>query len=223
MPRDDEACFKNKEKNCCVELKRNDNTYNNEISTNLVLQEIIKGPTTAAYIQSDSKEDFKVSATYDFSQASTDDYFDRDCKYNDNLKPKTDDYLQLTSCDYLEPMPTDYLKPECKYFLETIHVDFSSNRPDDYLQTINEKVHSKLYNYTQFEINYHLKQQNINDNLIQPQIDEDHYQLHGRSENNVYSKSDPAENYQVMCNENIDDYCALFPSNKIGDMSLTVI
>ena len=221
MPRNDEAYFKNSETMCCVESKRTDDTYTNDVLTNLVLQEIIKAPTTAG-IQSDCKEYFKVGATNDFCQATSDGYCERDCKYDDYLKPKTDDYLEPRSCDYLEPLPTDYLKPECKYFLQTLREDSSQHRHDDYLQTLKKEVHSNLYNYTQSKINYDLKQQKINDNLIQTRIDDDYCQLHGRSENSVHSRCDSTENNQVMRNENIDDYCALFPSNKIDDMSLTV-
>ena len=222
MPRDEEAYFKNGEKIYYVESKRNDNTYTNDFLTNLVLQEIVKGPTTAD-IQSDCKEHFKVSAKNDLSQASTDNYVERDFEYEDYLEPITDDYLEPRSCDYLEPLPTHYLKPECKYFLQTLREDSSQHRHDDYLQTIKEEDYSKLNNYTQSKTNYDLKQQNINDNLIQPRIDDDYHQLNGRSENNCHSKSNPMENNQVMRNENIDDYCTLFPSNKIDAISLTVI
>ena len=222
MPRDDEAYFKNCEKICCVESKRNDNTYTNDFLTNLVLPEIVKGPTTAD-IQSDCKEHFKVSATNELSQTSPANYFEKDFKYEDYLEPKTDDYLEPRSCNYLEPLPNDYLKPECKYFLQTLREDSSQHRHDDYLQTKKEEAYSKLNNYTQSKANYDLKQQNINDNLIQPRIDDDYHQLNGRSENNCQSKSDSMENNQVMRNENIVDYCALFPSNRIDDMSLTVI
>ena len=222
MPHNDEALFKNGETMCCVESKRNDDTYTNDVSTNFIIQEIIKEPT-AADIQSNCKEHFKISATNDFCQASTDNYFKRDCKYDDYLKPKTEDYFEPRSCDYCKPLPTDYLKSECKYFLQTLREDSSHHRHDNYLQTIKEEVHSKLYNYTQSKINYDLEQQNINDNLIQSRIDDDYHQLHGRNEINCHTKSDPTENNQVIRNENIDDYCTLFPSNKIDDMSLTVI
>ena len=218
MPRD-EAYFKNGEQICCVESKRNDDTFTNDVLTNLVLQEIVKGPT-AADIQFDCKEHFKISATNDLCQASIENYFERDFKYEDYLAPKIDNYLEPISCDYLEPLPTDYLKSECKYFLHTLREDSSQHRHNNYLQTIKEEVNSKLYNYTQLKTNYDLKQQNINDNLIQPRIDGDYCQLHGRSENNCHSKSDPMENNQVMRN---DDYCALFPSNRIDDRSLTVM
>ena len=225
MPRDDEAYFKNSEQICCVKSKRNDDTFTDDVLTNLVLQEIVKGPT-ATDIQSDCKEHFKISATNDLCQASTDNYVERDFKYEDYLEPITDDYLEPKTDDYLEPiscdypLPTHYLKSECKYFLQTLREDSSQHRHDNFLQTITKEAHSRLYNYTQFKTNYDLKQQNINDNLIQPRIEDDYCQLHGRSENNCHSNSDPTENNQVIRN---DDYCALFPSNRIDNMSLTVM
>ena len=224
MPRDDEACLKNREKIFCIESKRNDDTYTDDDVNNLVSQEIIK-ELESAEIQSDCKEHFKVhvDATNDYNQGSTYNYFKRLYLYDDCHKSKTEDYLEPISCDYLEPIPTNCLKPECKYFPQTLREDSSQHQPDHYLQTIKKEIHSTLYNYTPSEIKFDLKQQNINDNFIQPRIDEDYHQLHGRSKNNVHSKSDSIENNQVMRNKNIDDYCALFSSNKIDDMSLTVM